>query len=575
MKTLHTLSLCGLLVLTFGLIPHAPTPLVAQAAVTHWQQGVSMTPQSPEDFGSERYKQSIQHLQATGANYLTLVIPYYQFTQYDPAMGPGWNTPSDNSLKAGIKYAHEHGLQVMLKPHLEAYDASWRAFINTSDREGWFRTYGAMLRHYAGIAQEAGVAQFCIGTELINMASDFANLSNSTQWKALIHSLRTIYHGSLTYSANSDPSADWNNEKKYIGFWSELDMAGISAYYGLPRNGSGSTLTTAWDTIRQSDIEPFAYAVNKPLLFTEIGYRSVDGALTQPWNYNLSGQPDEQEQADAYEAVFSYWNEYEYIAGIHWWDWEPNPDAGGTGNINYTPQHKRAEAVLTNWFSNTPTTPPAANAFNITANPPAIINTNQTTVIPVTVSNDGGTASELIIDLEVYDANNGKKAQQFYEHQQLGTGERKTFGLAFTPTEAGTYTIRGGIFSSTWNTTYYWQNQAANMTAHAESTPPEDNPSRSIELWWPLNDGTVSGTQPFKALLSNTALSDYRLYWQVDNGTLNELYNSDTDYPHKEAWVDLSGWFWNGAGPYHIRFVATDHANQHISEKEINLFIAR
>lgn len=575
MKTLIAIGAAALLIVAGMPVPGTLGPPDAKAAVANWQQGMSMTPQGTEDFGSEQYRQSVQRLQATGANYLTLIIPYYQYSQYNPAMGPGWNTPSDNALRAGIAYAHERGLRVMLKPHLEAYDASWRAFINTGDRAGWFNTYGSMLRHYATIAQETGAEQICIGTELIGMASDYAHPGNSTEWKQVIRSVRNIYQGSLTYTANSDPSAEWNNEKKHIGFWSDLDMVGISAYYGLPANGSGGTLTAAWNNIRQSDIEPFARTVNKPLLFTEIGYRSVDGALREPWNYNLWGSPDEQEQADAYEAVFSYWNDYDYIAGIHWWDWEPRPDAGGAGNTNYTPQRKKAEAVLTRWFSGNSAPPPSSNAFSITAHPPAETNLHQPVTIPATVRNNGAAASELILDLEVYDPTNAKVAQRFYEHQQLAPGEQRSIELTVTPTQAGTYTVRGGIFNSTWSTTYYWQHQAATFAARPATTPPEDNPPSSLDVWWPTNGSSISGVQPFKALLSATPVQGYRMYWQVDNGTLNEMYNSEIDYPHKEAWVDVSGWHWQGAGPYRIRFVATNQENRRLAEKQLDLFIAR
>ena len=40
------------------------------------------------------------------------------------------------------------------------------------------------------------------------------------------------------------------------------------------------------------------------ILFTEIGYRSQDGANQHPWDWQVVGRVDLQEQADAYQAAF-------------------------------------------------------------------------------------------------------------------------------------------------------------------------------------------------------------------------------------------------------------------------------
>jgi len=43
--------------------------------------------------------------------------------------------------------------------------------------------------------------------------------------------------------------------------------------------------------------------------FTEIGYRSIDGANKAPWDWQISGTVDLQEQADCYQAVFEvFWD---------------------------------------------------------------------------------------------------------------------------------------------------------------------------------------------------------------------------------------------------------------------------
>lgn len=78
----------------------------------------------------------------------------------------------------------------------------------------------------------------------------------------------------------------------------------------------------------------------------------------------------------------------------------------------------------------------------------------------------------------------------------------------------------------------------------------------SISTWWPTEGAHMQGTQPFKALLDGSDITSYDLYWQVDGGGLNQMYNSWTDYPHKESSVDLRNWNWHGVGPYAVTFVA-------------------
>lgn len=79
-----------------------------------------------------------------------------------------------------------------------------------------------------------------------------------------------------------------------------------------------------------------------------------------------------------------------------------------------------------------------------------------------------------------------------------------------------------------------------------------------MSVWWPTDNASVAGTQPFKAVVDGMNPSDYSMYWQVDNGQLNPMNDNSTDAPHKEASVDVSGWHWQQSGNYQINFVAKD-----------------
>lgn len=51
--------------------------------------------------------------------------------------------------------------------------------------------------------------------------------------------------------------------------------------------------------------------------------------------------------------------------------------------------------------------------------------------------------------------------------------------------------------------------------AHADS-------GRPVDVWWPRDGLTSSGTEPFKAMVPGLAVEQYEMYWQVDNGSLNQ-----------------------------------------------------
>ena len=61
-----------------------------------------------------------------------------------------------------------------------------------------------------------------------------------------------------------------------------------------------------------------------PLMFSEVGYRSADGANREPWAWWGDATVDLQEQVDCYEALLStLWAE-DWWAGAFWW-----PSYGG------------------------------------------------------------------------------------------------------------------------------------------------------------------------------------------------------------------------------------------------------
>ncbi len=568
--------------LAFNLLPLLPQQ--ASAAISSWQKGFSIQQRSAQDFGSATFDQSVVNAKAAGANYISLIIPYYQSNAGSTDIQGGWNTPSDASLIAAVKYIHSQGMQVMLKPHLDTYGGDWRANINPGDRDTWFKNYGAMLDHLADIGKQTGAEEMSVGSELISMSTYTSNPDNTARWQALIAGVRSRYSGLLTYSANWG-SGDFADEKAHIGFWGSLDYIGISAYFDLNTSGDVNSLKSAWDGYNMNEIKPLATKFGKRVLFTEIGYRSVTNAHTLPWNSSMGGGYDPTEQSNDYTALFDYWNGQPFMAGVQLWDWSSDPNAGGSGNIDYTVQNKPAQDVVKTWFgANTNTNPGTAGVngtFSATggAAPSKKIIHKPVTLQPSVSIN--GTASDALVDVEVYDSSNTQVFQKFFPGESFAQNETKNYSTVWTPSATGNYALTVGVFNQDWTKNYYW-NSVLSMNVEDDTGSPgtTTNPvtgpvsnTYSTNIWWPANNASVQGIQPFKANVDGLDVAQYKMYWQVDGDVLNEMQNSAADYPHKEALVDVSGWNWKGNGPYTINFVSKDLSGNAISAKSTSISV--
>jgi hypothetical protein len=592
------------LLLSLLILPMLSLPFQTNAAVSDWYGGATISSRWSGDFSSDSFKQSLQNLRATGANTVALLVQYYQQNADSSDIWAGGNTPSDADLVNAINYAHSLGMSVTLKVHLDIASGGWRAYINPSNRDAWFTSYGNVLRHLATIGQQNGVEMIIVGTEMVDVTVDQVNSTNTQHWINLIASIRKIYSGKLTYGANASGGGDeiYANEYAYIKFWPQLDYMGLSPYVTLDPNYDDyspdlvSKLKDGWDLWNTYHWQPAVNQFGKQIIFTEIGYRSIDTSYQNPWDYNSDRAYNGNVQASIYESLFSYWSGKSTFKGVYFWDWSSDPNAGGTGNKDYTPQHKPAEQTMKNWFTNsnpqpTPTPQPAAGAFSAnggaTPNP---ANSGQSVSVNAVIKNNNSqTMNDILVDTEVYNSSGGKVFQQYVEHQNFAANETKTISANWTPTTNGTYTIKIGVFSAGWANLYTWVDNAGTFSVSTGTTPPpppppppDPNPqptptptptAGNVNIWWPGEGVNVHGVQPFKAMLENADVSTYQMYWQVDGDRLNVMDNSSVDYPHKEVLVDLTGWNWKGTGPYNINFVAKDNAGNILGQKSVNINI--
>jgi endoglucanase len=107
---------------------------------------------------------------------------------------------------------------------------------------------------------------------------------------------------------------------------------------------------------------------------------------------------------------------------------------------------------------------------------------------------------------------------------------------------------------------------AAIRSTSADSSPIVSN-------WWPVNNASITGTQPFKAILSNWNINDYHIYWSVDNGQPNEMPTNYTDVPHKEMLVTVNSWNWRTDNTYLITYIAKNNSGTELARTQFNVVI--
>jgi hypothetical protein len=246
---------------------------------------------------------------------------------------------SDAGLARTAAAARALGIRTLLKPHLWSRQG-WVGAIrmrSEADWARWFASYEAFIAHYAAFAEREALPAFAVGTEL------GGTTDREAQWRRVIGRVRGLYRGKLTYCAN------WN-EAERVPFWDALDFVGVQAYYPLAGEGRPrlAEIREAWTPIA-GRLAALARRTRRPIVFTEVGYRSLAGNLREPWRTGTDGDPDAALQRDAYRAMFeSLWHR-PWFAGSFVWKWHPDLGAGrpaGRRERDFTPQGKPALEVI-------------------------------------------------------------------------------------------------------------------------------------------------------------------------------------------------------------------------------------
>ncbi len=265
---------------------------------------------------------------------------------------------TDEGLETTARLARDKGIKTLLKPHIwitvrgREGHSKWSGEIVMKDEpawSAWFASYEKFILHYAALAERTGMEALCVGTEL------GGTVARETDWRRVIAAVRKVYHGRLTWGAN------WHKEYAEIPFWDALDFIGMQAYFPLAQSDEPTLdeLRAGW---RQHlpVIEALARHTSRPIVFTEMGYRSAADAAIEPWRWPERDParrppPDMRTQELCYEAFFETFWEKSWVGGAYIWKWYPgHARSGGEASADFTPQNKPAEKVMARWYGMKP-----------------------------------------------------------------------------------------------------------------------------------------------------------------------------------------------------------------------------
>lgn len=288
--------------------------------------------------------QHIDDVKKVSANYVTLMPFGFVKNLSSPKVIYNSKNQWFGETKEGVKqYAREFQqskIKIMLKPQIWVWNGVYTGAIKMNSEAKWKEleeSYESFILVFAEVAEEINAEIFCIGTELEQFVKN-----RPQYWQKLIKKIRKVYSGKLTYAANWD-------EFKRVSFWKDLDFVGIDAYFPLSDQKSPSIddLERGWQP-HKNEVIQVQSKFNKPVLFTEYGYRSVNFTGKEPWNSGrIKGDVNLENQQKALQALYNqFWKE-DWFAGGFVWKWFHNhKEVGGQDNNRFTPQNKPAELTI-------------------------------------------------------------------------------------------------------------------------------------------------------------------------------------------------------------------------------------
>ena len=121
-----------------------------------------------------------------------------------------------------------------------------------------------------------------------------------------------------------------------------------------------------------------------------------------------------------------------------------------------------------------------SSAFSSPANP----SVGGTARITATFTNTGGALVNGNVAIRVYNAAGGQVGDRGFSAQNVANGATVTYTYDWVPLTAGTYTVKLGVWNTTWGVTHHWNNGASTIQVGGTAFQPAFDVGDGANTWW-------------------------------------------------------------------------------------------
>lgn len=307
-------------------------------------------------FGStdDENSMTIDLEERTNSNWVSL-SPLIKMAAYNNVLDRPYNfrvSDEIEKMKVIIPIIKRSGLKnIMLKPLTFFWEVNgstyWGDFYVETEEE-WIEVENAfeeLIYEFAKLSLDyEEVKLLSIGNEL----TEFSRRRPEFFTELIVKLKNDFPSLQLTYSANWDEYQD-------IEFWGGLDYIGVNPYFPLVNEKTPSVNRIEYSLLPiKETLYNLSCKYEKPILFTEYGFRSIDYGLWESWNLGEINQDNLnfEIQKNGYNAFYNtFWDE-RWVAGGFFWEWKVffknevnNPNENG-----WYVNDKPAEEIIKNQY---------------------------------------------------------------------------------------------------------------------------------------------------------------------------------------------------------------------------------
>lgn len=236
-----------------------------------------------------------------------------------------WSINLANTLK-------ERGINVIIEPYPYINQGTEvETNLLPTDPNLFFENWGKVVTELAKLSEENGYYGLYVGSSFAKLEE----LENSeTLFGKLIENTRKDFTGKIIYRTNWWYDADWEglpetrlSKKINTQFYKQVDILAIAAYFEISETdimdvdslSKAFTQTTIHNRNQNviKDIEDLQKAINKPIMFGELGISNKVGSMGKPYDYNVNQTDNMNENIQAIwlESWITTMSKYEWFKG--------------------------------------------------------------------------------------------------------------------------------------------------------------------------------------------------------------------------------------------------------------------